>query len=297
MSVAGSEERETSDAVFTAGVAVAGAALIVVLSFLRFGAVPALPAKPPPPTIDKNAVQRMDKESAFVYKANLEQDADTYGVAKITPEEMAKPFPYEKSDIARKLVPGKSVEVGVLTLTMRIGKLERRSRSGAMTSEHIILKIENTSDHAVAYRVKTSLGADSACTAKAPMEQNAIALAAHSSLERSECLSGSGRQLAVLSVEAMQIPPLSYFYLSHLEPQHIGLDGRTTQGHVSPKGAICTTIPQQLIQIGMDKGTVEWRDVVDFYARHRCETYDFPVGYRAIAEGQTLRLPVTGPTK
>jgi hypothetical protein len=91
----------------------------------------------------------------------------------------------------------------------------------------------------------------------------------------------------------MELPRLSYFYVSRLFPSHIGLEGQSTRGHVAPAGNICTNIPEQAIRRGIERGEVSWRDVVDFYARHSCERYIFPVGYRAFTRTGAYQLPVS----
>jgi hypothetical protein len=284
------------DVSFTTLVSLLAVVVIITISWARFSSTPPFPPKPPLPTFDRGAMARMDRESGLLYKSNLDEDCTLYGVPKITVEGMSKVFPYEQSQVPTKLAPGgPALETGMLRISLSVRPIKRKSRSGTMTSDHLVLKIENKTQSAVAYLVRTTLGggADVACLSKATLEQNAIALAPGESIERTECFQTSGRSLTVLSVESMQVPPLSFFYLSRLEPMHIGLEARTSAGHVPPKGNTCTTIPQQLITIGMERGTVTWHDVADFYARHRCETYDFPVGYRALTAGQKITLPVT----
>ena len=41
----------------------------------------------------------------------------------------------------------------------------------------------------------------------------------------------------------------------------------------------------------LDQWMANWRDLVDFYARHRCETYTFPEGYRAFERDGARPLP------
>jgi hypothetical protein len=37
----------------------------------------------------------------------------------------------------------------------------------------------------------------------------------------------------------------------------------------------------QAVRSGLERGEIGWRDLIDFYARHRCQTYQFPLLYRA----------------
>ena len=48
----------------------------------------------------------------------------------------------------------------------------------------------------------------------------------------------------------------------------------------------------EAVRAGLERGEIGWRDLVDFYARHRCQTYQFPISYRAFSAEGAMRLPV-----
>ena len=258
---------------FRIGVGVGAVVVLVAGLYARFDYPLTLPAKPPPPPPpDKAALRRMDFENPDIYKGYLEQDSSTYRVGRTAPEDLAAPFAYEKSEAPQELTPGgPAVETGMLRVTARVQKLEMRTRKGSAAAEHFIVRIQNKRNRPVAYRVQTSFGpgGDESCSKKAPLEHNAIAIPAGGSIERSECFYRARMTISVQAVEAMELPALSYFYVSRLYPPHIGTNERTSANHQAPAGSACATVPQQSILIGMEKGTVSWRDVVDFYARHR----------------------------
>jgi hypothetical protein len=282
---------------FRIGVALGAIVVLVAGVVARFDYDLTLPAKPPPPPPpDKAALRRMDYENPDIYKAYLEQDSSTYGVSRTEPADLDAPFPYEKTEAPRELAPGgPAIDTGMLRISARVEKLEVHSRKGQSAAEHLVLRIENKRPRPVAYRVQTTFGpgSDESCGAKGSLPHNAMAIPANGSVERTECFYRERMVVTVEEIEAMELPPLSYFYVSRIYPPHIGASGRTSANHETPAGAVCSTVPQQSILIGMEKGTVSWRDVVDFYARHRCETYDFPLGYRAFTQKSQYRLPVS----
>jgi hypothetical protein len=272
-----------------------GAAIIFGgVLWLSFSGTPELPAKPPPPrAADTRDLRKLDWDPD-VWRGYIEKDATTYGVPAPSAEVMTGPFPYEKSEAPRRLAPGgEPITLGMLRLGVKVEKIELRNKKGLARAEHLVLRIENLTDAPVAYRVATSLGraTDTMCGGKAIQEHNAVAIPPGGVVERVECVYRDNMELQVTAVEAMQLPELSFHYVSRLYPEHIGVEGRVAAGHHAPKGELCKTIPQQLIMIGMQNGSVSWRDVVDFYARHRCETYDFPDGYTAIVKPGQLELP------
>jgi hypothetical protein len=276
-----------------------GFVLFVIIVASRFSYTLELPAKPPkPPPVDQDALRRMDFDNPNLYRGYLEQDSTTYGVRRTTPDEMTKPFPYENSSVARRVKLGAPpIETGMLKIWADTQKLTVRKAKGTTTANHIVLHIENTTDRPVAYRVQTALGVvDDVCRGMAALEHNAMVVMPKKAVMRTECFARDGIDLHVTQVETLQLPALSAYYVSRLFPAHIGMPERSSQGHKTPAGATCATVPQQTILIGMGKGTVSWRDIVDFYARHRCETYDFPIGYRAFQKANQYKLPVSSRT-
>jgi hypothetical protein len=278
-----------------------GVALAFILGlWMRFDYPLTLPGKPPaPPPVDKGHLRRMDFENPDIYKGYLEQDSIAYHIGNTTPADLTLPFPYEKSEVPQVITPGgAALETGMLRISVRVEKLEIKNRRGTARAEHLVMRIENKTDKPVAYRVDTSLGqsADETCSKKTQLDQNAMAVPARGTVERTECFFHDRMNLQVTRVEAMQVPMLSFYYVSRLFPPHLGASVRTSAGHRPPTGEMCQTIPQQAILIGMEKGKVSWRDVIDYYARHRCETYDFPVGYRAFEKPEQHKLPVSAGT-
>jgi hypothetical protein len=228
--------------------------------------------------------------SANVYRAALEADSRTYGVGPTTPEELARVFPYEREE--PKASP--PVETRFLNITARIAPISASFQGGTVTADHVVLRIENRSDRWLAYRVDTTPEATAQrCLEKADTPHDAIALAPGQAVERTECMVRGGvGGVTVDQVETMIVPPLSYYYVSKLFPPHIAEDARVTRAHAPPKGKLCESIPEQAIRRAMERGQTTWRDVIDFYARHDCERYLFPSGYRAFQRPGERPLPV-----
>jgi hypothetical protein len=94
-----------------------------------------------------------------------------------------------------------------------------------------------------------------------------------------------GIALAVSRAETVEVPPLSAWYLDHVPLSAVGLEPRFTRGHLAPEtGARCTFAMPQAVRSGLERGEIGWRDLIDFYARHRCQTYQFPLSYRAFKQ-------------
>ena len=81
-------------------------------------------------------------------------------------------------------------------------------------------------------------------------------------------------------VEVMEIPSLSYHYLCRLRPVVLLHEERITAGHHAGRGRPCDPIAWADIKAGAEAKQVDWADVVDFYARHSCDEYNFYRGYR-----------------
>ncbi len=257
--------------------------------YKRFDYEVPMPPLPARPKVDPPSLRSLDF-TANMYRALVEKDALDYGVAVQAPADLEQVFPYAADEPAHLLTPGgPPLETRDLSLSLRIG------HAGALAIDHLILRIENRTDSSVAYRVETRPGGDPrTCMDKNDLPHNALALAPHEAVERTECTTrlGAVASVTVVRVETMLVPPLSYYYVSRLFPPHIGLDARTTRRHVPPKGAICTDIPEQAIRRALENGGTSWRDVIDFYARESCAKFIFPVGYRAFTIAEQRPLPV-----
>jgi hypothetical protein len=275
-------------------VAGGAAVLFAGVLWLRFSYELPMPPLPPRPSAASAQALRSLDYSQNLYRALLDKDAQELGVSR-PGAEMELPFDYDLSEPHRNLLAGGApFETRDLLLTAKVDRVAARFTNGSMVSDHLILRIENKTDHAVAYRVETKPPIDPrVCLDKGDLGHDAIALAPHAVAERTECpaRNGSVTSLTVLRVETLGIPMLSFYYVSRLHPAHIGLDVRTTRGHTPPKGAICADIPEQAIRRAMEKGETSWRDVIDFYARENCEKYLFVAGYRAFTKPSERPLP------
>jgi hypothetical protein len=248
---------------------------------------PPMPVAPRPRPVDP--IGKLDY-SANVYRAVLEEDSRTYAVSRTTPEDLS-------GVLAHAVEEPKSrppLETRFLRITSRIVPISANFQGGSATTDHVVLRIENKTDRWLAYRVVTTPDASAqACLEKADLPHDAIALSPGQAIERTECMARGGvAGLTVDRVETVMLPPLSYYYVSRLYPAHIGEDPRPTRGHTPPKARVCANIPEQSIRRALEKGEATWRDLIDFYARHDCDRYLFPVGYRAFKKGGERPLPV-----
>ena len=101
--------------------------------------------------------------------------------------------------------------------------------------------------------------------------------------------------IVVTKVETVEVSPLMSWYLAQVPPQVVGIEARVARGHhgVDAKQKCSAAMPQ-VVRTGLDRGTIGWRDLVDFYSRHRCQTYQFPSHYRAFSKDGERPLPATG---
>lgn len=287
-----SADEESDDRRFKIFALAGAAVLFAVLMWLRFDYTPDPPRVPRRPSPVRAADITSLNYDVGLYRAALDQDAAKYGVPVVGDVELTSPFPREAIDIGKEIVPGgEPIETATLRISLRSEALQVDTGRGSYGGEHLILRVENKTDKHLAYRVDT--GAGQRCSTKGDLAHNALALAPGEAVERTECVRRDGTKLVVERVETLQVPALSYHYVSRLYPPHIAMDTRATRGHRPPKGEVCNAIPEQSIRLGMGRKEVTWRDVVDFYARHSCETYIFPPGYKAFETKDQYRLPVS----
>jgi hypothetical protein len=265
---------------------IAGAvALVAVISYLRFCGSVSLPPKPPAPdgpTGTQTQLLAKSSASPVVYKGFLDADAASAGVRVPSVNDMAKKLAYRVDEARHVLEPGKPpLELAGVKIY-----LER-------ASDQVILVVANQLDTTIAYNVTTTPSTGAAtCTHVAPLAFNAMIMEKGGSQRRTECGWRDGMSIIVSKVETIEVSPLSAWYLSQLPPALVGIETRIARGHhgVEPKEK-CTPVMSQVTRTGIDRGEIGWRDLVDFYARHRCQSYQFPSTYRALKSDGEIAIP------
>jgi hypothetical protein len=146
---------------------------------------------------------------------------------------------------------------------------------------------------AVAYEVTTtpSTGAY-ICKDARPLAFNAMTIDKGGTQTRTECVWRSGESIAVTKVETLEVAPLAAWYLAQTPPKLVGVEDRIGRGHRGVEGVeACSTVVAQRVQSAIENGEIGWRDLADFYARHRCQSYRFPSSYRALKNDGERQLP------
>lgn len=271
-----------------------GTLLFALLLMFSFGYELSLPRKPKKPKAisAERFSQRFDRNPA-AWAGYLEMDARTYGVPKPEPSELMGVFKYRLDSDAHflSLAKGGKKSLEVAGLRLELSKQDIRGR----TKKQMVLSIENTTNRPLAYRVITrpSKGTQ-ACSQKKKLRHNAIAVLPGGVERRSECIYRKGWKLKIKRVETLELPLLSYHYVSRLFPAQVGYESRVVAGHRPPRGEECRLILPASTSRGIESGSVAWRDIIDFYARHRCETYTFPINYTHFTKPGEVELPVAG---
>jgi hypothetical protein len=276
---------DSPDPQFRLGAIAGGVVLVAVITYLRFCGALSLPDKPPAPTGPTGTQRQLLTQGTAtpgMYSNFLERDAASAGVRTPTPDEMGRKLAYHGDDARHVLELGKpSIEVAGLRL--------RIERAG----DAVVLQIQNLMKSDVAYEVSTtpSIGTG-LCNTVRPLPINAMVLTKGATETRTECTFRDGISIAVTKVETVEVGSLSSYYLSELPPSLVGVEDRIARGHhgVETKEP-CSAVVSQVVRTGMDRGDIGWRDLVDFYARHRCQTYQFPSSYRAFKSDNERRIP------
>jgi hypothetical protein len=281
----------TDDRAFEYG-SIAAAALIAALLFgWRFCSSVPMPPKPAAPRLDTaNARDVLASADATPesYKAFVENDAEKFGVPAPSMEAMGKVLVPRSDDGHLSLSPGDPPrDIAGLRLSVAVERGDR--------GDDLVLVIDNPGEKDLAYDVVTSPSyGTSACNQRSVISFNALVVGKHGEEKRSECVYRSGMVLGIDHVETLELNGLESIYVSRVPPQAVGLELRLAQGHRPslPSGVgMCNVSMSQSIRAGIENGAITWRDLVDFYARHRCDTYSFPDDYRAFTKDDQRKLP------
>lgn len=283
---------------FRIGVIVVGGALFIFLLSLRFCYdvdLPPLSKRPTPTQAEPEDVSATLVARTDVYERYLKQDAEDYGVDVPTLDDMKKPFVhrvYEEVTVLKPSTKRASMEAAGLRLTTSV-------RGGNRSQDRrLVLTIDNLTEDYLAYRIMTKPTKGVQMCQHQKIGHNGMVIAPGETLTRAECSYKRGVSLKVSRVETLAIGPLSARYVSAVAPIAIGLDPRPVGTFHKPFDGIkvCNVVIGTSItdQVRSGEGDVTWRDIVDFYARHRCAgaTYSYVDGYKAFEKGEERRLPV-----
>jgi hypothetical protein len=283
---------------FRIGVIGLAGVLFIFLLSLRFCYEVGLPpaSKKPartqetPDNVSSTLVARTD-----VYERYLQQDAKDYGVDAPTLDDMKKPFVHTVHELVTVLKPSTkraSMEAAGLRLTTSV-------RGGNRTQDRrLVLSIDNLTEEHLAYRIVTKPTKGVQMCQHQKMKHNGMVIGPGETVTRAECSYKKGVSLKVARVETLAVPPLSARYISAVTPLAIGLDPRPVGTFHKPMSGVkaCNVVIGTSItdQVRSGEGDVSWRDIIDFYARHRCAgaTYSYVDGYKAFEKGDKRRLPV-----
>ncbi len=277
-----------SDTQFRVGVGVAGLALVAGMFAVRFCGALSLPAKPAPPAVAHGTSSELltkSMASPVVYQDFLARDAAAAGVPTPTLDELSRKLPY-RVDEARHVL-----EVGAAPLELAGVRLR-----AVHVEEGLALEIANATGSDIAYQVVSAPVPAVSGNASTVLPFNAMTIAKDHSETRLECSWRAGLALAVTRVETLEVGPLSAWYLDHVPPSSVGIEPRITRGHhVAETMERCAFALPQSVRSGLERGEIGWRDLVDFYARHRCQSYQFPLSYRAFKVDGERSVPVVPP--
>jgi hypothetical protein len=240
---------------------------------------PKRPEPPPPPSAMINSDMRF---SVVYYKGLIEQDAKSYGIPAPPYDDLAQPNPYFDELRERQHLRLKApIETRHLRISLEVSKQTTIIESHSLSTDHLVLRIENRTPLYLAYRIQTTVSERGKCAMKAELVHNAVAIEPEQTVLRTECIYRKDAVIDITRIEVIELPALSAYYVSRVPPNSVLYDPRTSGGHVPPRGTICPqTFSWREIKEGIDKKELGWRDVIDFYARHNCTEYSFFQSYR-----------------
>ena len=269
-------------------VVIAGAVVLGLgISTVRFCGSVSLPPKPPSPTGVSGTSRQLLTKSAgtsAVYQDFLAKDATAAGVPRPSYEDMTRKWVF-RADAARHVL-----EVGQPPIEIAGLRL-----AAVRANDTLALEIHNRTKADLGYVIETKpTPAVASCARARPLPIDAMVIDRGAKQTRVECVFNQDTAIVVTRVETVELPALPAYYLRQVPPAVIGIEDRVARGHVAPKTKDpCSPIVSQAVRTGLERGEIGWRDLADFYSRHRCQTYSFPLGYRALTEDGQRAIPAT----
>ncbi len=217
--------------------------------------------------------------TALYYAESLQNGALKYDVPEVTLEAMRQPLRGGREFRGARALParGGTMTTAHLRLSTSLRRLSSSSDGAeGFRADHLVLNITNRTGVPLAYRVITSVSDPEQCGRKAELRHNVIAILPHQTLQRTECFFHDKQHVTVKQIDVYEVSELGYHYLSHLSPIFgPAFDERVSRWH-DPGEAPCDGARW----LHLARGDDPWHALIDFYARHDCDVYSPPTGYR-----------------
>src|SRR5512136_656757 len=147
--------------------------------------------------------------SVLYYKALIEQDAKAFGIPAPTYEDLAQPNAYfDELQGKQRLRLKAPIETRHLRVTLEVSKQTTIVETHSLTTDHLVLRIENRTPLFLAYRVETSISEGAKCTLKANLPHDALAIEPEQTILRTECLYRKDAQVGLNRIEVIELPAL-----------------------------------------------------------------------------------------
>ncbi len=283
---------QVTDSQYRIIVALAGIGLVAGLTTWQFCGDVRIAAKPPAPILRGKTAGELfttSTQTNSVWAGYLESDAHTAGIAVPSQAEVAKVLRWREGQTATDLT--------INSPAVDLARMSMSFKHDTATDNAVVI-LTNTSDHPLAYHVTAATSASSyVCNNVKPSPHNTMVVAARSSETVAVCQFRDGIT-ANIKLQTIELTPLAAYYVQQVPPTLIGMDDKLAKIHHNDRAtrSSCDTKPSSGVKGGLGNGKIRWRDLIDFYARHRCETYRFPFTYRAFTTDGERPLPAVSPS-
>lgn len=246
----------------------------------------------------KKASDRNDafEASADNFERALASDAERWGLEAPSMDSLKSPAHYVELIRDSKVISaGAAYRSDELVVKATTRKVAYQNKGATVKARHVVATIENVSGKPLAYFAELRSAERGDCPVRARIAHNVTALMPGDRAEVVVCAGGG--DVEILQLEALEITPLGYGYISQVPAQAFGYDKVRSGDHESGdlgghRIETCSQVPAMRIQAALRNGSTRWRDVADFYSRHNCERQQFFLGYE-IASEPLAALPAT----
>ena len=226
------------------------------------------------------------------FARGIVDDSERFGLAPIDLSFLRAPHVYvDEIDDTVVLVPGHSWRSKHLEITAAVDKVTYRQRGTSIAANHSIAVVKNVSAKPVAYFLRLASAERGRCEVRGSRMHNAQALRPDEVAEIVVCAGGG--PIRIEDAQVLEVSELGHRYLSQVPPAAMNADEVTDAAHNPLESVERCRLDPAAIAGPIQSGAASWADVADFFARHDCHRFGFPLGYRRTT-APIPRLPVAG---
>ncbi len=242
----------------------------------------------------RGEVREEPKDLSAMYAESVLEDLERFGVKDFDNPRFLAPNTHRKLDRSVVVDAGRRFRWSPLEIRVEHDRVTYKRDGVSVSTTHTVAVVANVSKEPVAYFLRATSDRVGHCSVKGSRAHNAMALLPGEEAHVVVCAGEGGARIERL--ETVTLSKLGYYYVSQLSPEAAAHEPNVINAHTPPKGVRkCTGVDTAALGSFIRREDTRWVDIVDYFSRHSCDRFTYPLGYR-VQTRTVEKLPIVTAT-